>query len=424
MLIRANLQQPVHWLKVLFCKAILVSAALSFVFNSSYAQSYFRFSGNQKKVTIPYKFYRNLIIIPVMLNGKGPFNFVLDTGVGVFTITDPAIKDLLKLKLGKEIIIKGLGELDGVKAAMVGGISVSMHGIESLPMTAVIFHEDPFLLSTYLGIKVTGIVGYEFFSSFVVKINYIEKVLSIYDVAHFSPGKKYQALPIEIRSNKPFIKGSCLLESMEEIPLDLLIDTGAGFPLSLQRFSDSRLVVPEKRLETTLGLGLNGIVHGNLARTNSLTIGNYTFNQVVTSFPDFDNWGSKSESSKRNGSIGNFLLKRFNIIFDYNGSKMYIKPNSRINDSFDYDRVGIEVVGGGANYNRFIIFQVKPNSPAAEADIKPDDELVEINFQPVKNMELGNIDKILSDPKTKNIMLKVISGEEFRYIFLRMKDLI
>lgn len=63
---------------------------------------------------------------------------------------------------------------------------------------------------------------------------------------------------------------------------------------------------------------------------------------------------------------------------------MYIKPNSRINDSFDYDRVGIEVVGGGANYNRFIIFQVKPNSPAAEADIKPDDELVEINFQPVK----------------------------------------
>jgi hypothetical protein len=36
-----------------------------------------------------------------MLNGKGPFNFVLDTGVGVSTITDPSLKELLSLQEGK-----------------------------------------------------------------------------------------------------------------------------------------------------------------------------------------------------------------------------------------------------------------------------------------------------------------------------------
>lgn len=402
----------------------LISLLVTLFANSIHAQPYFSFSRNQKKVSISCKIYRNLIVIPVMLNGKGPFNFVLDTGVGVFTITDPSIKDLLHLQLGKKIVISGLGELEGVGASMVSGISVSMHGIESLPMTAVIFDDDPFLLSTYLGIKVTGIVGYEFFSSFVVKINFGERMISVYDHTTFKPGKKFESLPIEIRSNKPFVRGSCLLEANEEIPLDLLLDTGAGFPLSLQRFSDSRLIVPQKNLETTLGLGLNGIIHGSLARTQKLKVGSFTFQQVVTSFPDFDNWGSKSESSKRNGSIGNFLLKRFTVVLDYNSLQLYLKPNARLNDPFEYDRVGIELVGGGEQYNRFIVFQVKPNSPAAEAGIKPDDELVEINFQPVKNMELGHIDKILSDSNTKNIMLKIISGNEFRYIFLRMKDLI
>ncbi|MBK9732967.1 MAG: aspartyl protease family protein [Chitinophagaceae bacterium] len=387
------------------------------------AQPYLHFSRNQKHISIAYKFYRNLIVIPVKLNGKGPYNFVLDTGVGVLTITDPAIKDALRLQTGKKLLISGLGEKEGVNAFTVSGVSVSMPGLESLPMTGVVFEEDPFFLSTYLGVKITGIIGYEFFSSFVVKINYGERILTLYDYNHFKPSEKYESLPIEIRSNKPFIKASCSLNN-EDIPLDLLLDTGAGFPLSLQSNSDKRIKIPERHLETQLGLGLNGIINGSLARTNEVRIGTFNFFQVITSFPDYNNWESKAESGKRNGSIGNFILKRFSVILDYNNRKLYLKPNSKFKEPFEYDRVGIEVVGGGEAYNRFIIFQVKPNSPAAEAGIQPDDELVEVNFVPVKNMELGNIDHLFSDPGAKSIMLKIIRGEEFRYILLRMHDLI
>ena len=44
----------------------------------------------------------------------------------------------------------------------------------------------------------------------------------------------------------------------------------------------------------------------------------------------------------------------------------YLKPNPRIKETFDYDRVGLELVGGGDDYDRFVVYQVKPNSPAAE----------------------------------------------------------
>ena len=404
-----------------FCLCLVTMAMLA---SNAMAQPYFHFTRNQHRAAIAYKFYRNLIVVPVKLNGKGPYNFVLDTGVGVLTITDPAIKDVLRLKTGKEIIISGLGEKDGVKAFTVSDVNVTMPGLESLPLTGVVFEDDPFFLSTYLGVKITGIIGYEFFASFTVKINYGEKILTVFESSQFKPGRKYQTLPIELRSNKPFIKATCNLSDTADIPLDLLIDTGAGFPLSLQSNSDSRLAVPKRHLYTQLGLGLNGIIHGSLARTNQLTMGNFSFSGVVTSFPDFDNWGSKAESGKRNGSIGNFILKRFSVVFDYEGRKIYLKSNSKFKEPFEYDRVGMEVVGGGDNYNRFIVFQVKPNSPADEAGIQPDDELVEINFLPVKNMELGNVDHLFSDPNAKSIMLKIIRGEEFRYILLRMHDLI
>ena len=37
----------------------------------------------QRRATIPYQAQRNLIIVSARLNGQGPYNFVLDTGVSV-----------------------------------------------------------------------------------------------------------------------------------------------------------------------------------------------------------------------------------------------------------------------------------------------------------------------------------------------------
>jgi hypothetical protein len=403
-------------------KIILAIGILASSFNVS-GQAYFHFSGNQKRQAISFKFYRNLIVIPVMINGKGPFNFVLDSGVGVSTITDPSLQELLKLQIGKKVVIKGLGDREAADAFLTSGILMNIRGIESLPLTLVAFKEDPFFLSTYLGVKVHGILGYEFFSSFIVKINYVEKIMTVFSPGTFHPGKKYESLHIELISNKPFVKATCIIND-SPIDVNLLLDTGAGFPLSLESYTDHRLQVPDPHLQTQLGLGLNGIIHGSLARINELQLGSFKFSRIVTAFPDYADWETKTELAKRNGSIGNFLLKRFSVVFDYNNERLFLKPNPKFRTPFEYDRVGIELVGGGDDYNHFVVFQVKPNSPAAHAGIIPDDELIEINFQTVKKLDLGNIDNILSDPTAKSVMLKIRRGEDFLYMFLKMRDLI
>ena len=56
------------------------------------AQS-FEIDKGKNHVTIPFRMVRNMIVIKLTINGKGPFNFILDTGVGLMIITDPSIVD-------------------------------------------------------------------------------------------------------------------------------------------------------------------------------------------------------------------------------------------------------------------------------------------------------------------------------------------
>jgi hypothetical protein len=128
---------------------------------SAQSKPYFHFSEQRNRKSFSFKFHRNLIVLDVKINGRGPFNFVLDTGVGVSTITDPSLKYLLDLQSERSVVIRGLGGEEGSPAFITSGVTISFNGIESVPLTIVVFEKDPFLLSTYLGIKVDGILGYK-----------------------------------------------------------------------------------------------------------------------------------------------------------------------------------------------------------------------------------------------------------------------
>ncbi|MFN4149805.1 MAG: peptide-binding protein, partial [Candidatus Sericytochromatia bacterium] len=93
-------------------KKILLGVILCFCASFSYvfAQDGFQFKGKRQKELLPFKKARGLIVVTTYLNDKGPYNFILDTGVGLTIITDPKLKDSLALKYQRKIQVKGLGE--------------------------------------------------------------------------------------------------------------------------------------------------------------------------------------------------------------------------------------------------------------------------------------------------------------------------
>jgi C-terminal processing protease CtpA/Prc len=85
------------------------------------------------------------------------------------------------------------------------------------------------------------------------------------------------------------------------------------------------------------------------------------------------------------GLIGNDLLRRFNVILNYDKRDVYIIPNSHYRDQFDYSYTGLNfyIVD-----NSIVITEVMRHSPAEEAGFKPDDVIMAVNGNFSRNIQV------------------------------------
>lgn len=401
-------------------KALVLFLGLLCTMQCLPAQSFFQITSGKPSLKVPFELYRNIIIVPVFLNGSGPYNFILDTGAGHCIITDPQLVDSLGLSRGKSIAIKGPGSMPAVEAYLVHSVVVNMDGLTSLPLTFSAFNEDPFLISEYLGVRVHGILGYEFFSSFAVEIHFDGSYLKVYDPDRIKINRKWQPVPLIIEKNKPFIRARTISDADTNNIL-MLLDTGAGFPISVELHPDSTDQVPAKHIATELGVGLSGPVDGYLARISEFQIADFAFKNIVTGFqlmhPEFIN-------EIQQGSIGNFILNRFTIILDYSSSIIYFKPGPDMNNKFPYNRSGVELIAAGKDLQLISVYWVRPGSWAEKMDIQQGDIILEINNKPAAHYSFEAIDQLLSNPKSESVFFKILRGESIFYTIVILEDII
>lgn len=375
-------------------------------------EAQFALERSRKSESLSFTMIKNLVIIPLTINGRGPFNFVLDTGVGIFLVTDPSLADTLRLTNLKNITITGFGEGQQLNAYVCPSLEVRIGNHISSRMAAAILQEDAFDLSAYTGIPVHGLLGYEFFSSFVVKLSYSAKTLKVYSPEVLYIPRKGSKVPITVEEGKPYLNARIQLEGNSWIKAKLIMDTGAGHPLSLETFEGRPFKVPEKNIRANLGVGLMGAISGYLGRVPKLEIGKYAMQDVLAAFPDYETVGARVSSITRNGNIGNGILKRFDIVFDYNHSHIYLKPNYYYRQAFEHDMSGLELLAGGEGLKRIFIARVEPGSPGAEAGLVPGDEIVSVNLRPVKEMDMEEIYSLFRSGKERGILLNVLRAEE------------
>ncbi len=384
---------------------MLIGFALSV--NDTSAQK-FEFPGKRKKEIVPFKMVKNLMIIKLMVNGKGPFNFVLDTGVGIFLISDPKLIDSVAIKNLRSINITGFGDGEPLSAFVTPSIDVGFGSTSAKGLSAAILKKDVFELSNYVGMPVHGLIGYEFFSSFIVKINFTLNTLTIYrPETNYIPRKGYR-VPLMIEDRKPYLISSIQLDSGEKIAAKLILDTGAGHPLSLETNRGIPFEVPKLNIAGNLGIGLTGPISGYISRVASITLGKYTMRNVITAFPNYEDVGSKVYSVSRNGNMGITILKRFNVVFDYNESALYIRPSIVLNEPFEHDMSGLELTSAGEKFERVFVSRVEPGSSADEAGLRKDDEILAINFKPVAQMTPSEIDNLFRSKPDRSFILDVL----------------
>jgi len=367
----------------------------------------FRFEDPRRRhIRLPFEFQRNLIIVRVSLNGLGPYNFLLDTGVGTSLITDPSLVAPLQLRRGEVFRVSGVGEESPLEAYLSDSVRVTLPGIVAPSLSFLVLSSDVLNLSGYVGMPVHGILGYDVFRSFVVEVEPSTAELVLHSPARYRPprGRRWAQIPLVLQRRKAYLTVPVNVTDSLALPLKLVLDTGAGHALSIETNSDPRLRVPPERLRTQLGRGLSGIINGYLGRVSSMQLGQYHLNTLLTSFPDSTN-GALRADVPRNGNIGFELLKRFNLVIDYPHHALWLKPNRLFRDPFEHDMCGIDLLATGPNYRRYIILKIHPGSPAAAAGIRPDDELLAINLLPTSNISLTEISRILHSTNGRMLFL-------------------
>lgn len=373
-----------------------------------------------ERITIDFKSASNLIIIPVTINESDTLNFILDTGVRFPIITELPFVNKLNLNYMMPVQVKGLGEGQELTAYRSGNNLMRIEGLTARNQEVQMIIDENFQISHMLGIPVHGLIGFNLFKDYIVKIDYPNEKITLYKPEYYKyrDRRKDIILPLHLEGNKPFVRTSIVTDDMEEVPVKLLVDTGASDAIWLSEKSDERIDLPENNIETFLGKGLSGDVFGRKGRLDGVWVGPLILSQPIVSFPNSHLIDQLISSNNRNGTLGAEILRRFIVTIDYRNKRLTMRPTHRVKDDFNYNMSGMEVINPIPGMPVFTITNIRENSPAYFAGLKENDQILSLNFSNHRSLELNDINLLLQSRENRKIRVKVLrDGEEIKTSF-------
>ena len=257
-----------------------------------------------------------------------PLNFILDSGSGAISLDSATTAEfgIPHVPSGKTINgIAGSTEVDYTKNNKLI--------LPGLIVDSLDFYINNYeILSSVYGEKIDGVMGYSFLSRYIVKINYDSLSIEVYSPGSIGYPKNgfllhplFTALPIQ----------PLTIKDARTVNANFYLDTGAGlcFLMSKQFENDSQVLKKNRKPVSIQVQGLGGKKQMSLTIIREVQIGPYKFRKVPTNILD-DEFNATSYPFL-GGVIGNDILRRFNVIFNYEKREIHLLPNSHYNYDFD-----------------------------------------------------------------------------------------
>ena len=364
-------------------------------------------------VVIPFELVNNHVIIPISVKGT-KFDVILDTGMpmsGLMLFGTEAVEKL-DLEYGPmKVQIGGAGgEAARLEARLALGVTVDIEDVRMKNTTVIVAPPIPHFTSYH-----AGVVGAALFNNFVVHIDHDEQRIHLYDPEAYSPPDGAVALPLTFSHNIPYTEVAATTADGRRIPLTLVVDIGASHAVSLNLDSTDAIAVPDRAIRTVLGRGVSGEVRGQVGRIRGLDLGGIALTDVVATFPVSDHQHPGGMDS-RNGNLGDGVLKRFNVTFDYSRKKMLLIPNRQFGAPFEWDMSGMRLEPGEDNALR--IQSLVADSPAEKAGLAVDDVVTHVNGRAVSDKDMVRLRKLM---KRDGSVLKVTVTREGKPIKVKLK---
>ena len=302
-------------------------------------------------------------------NVPDTFNFILDTGSGGISLDSTTAETYQIPHIPSGRYIYGIAGVRKVDYAKNQTLSFPGLTIDSLDF----YINNYEVLTSVYGTKIDGIIGFSFFSRYIVKVNFDSLKVSI-----FEPG--FIRYPNKGTLLRPNFKGLPVIPLMvrdsKKINSHFYFDTGAGlcFLISKQLKDDSSVLLKKRKPMPIEVQGLGGKKRMQLTIMKEVNIGSYKFRQVPTYILD-DEFNILAYP-RLGGLIGNDILRRFNLIINYPQKEIHLCPNSHFRDPFDYSYTGMTMydVNGAV-----VVDDIIEGSPADKSGLQNGDVIMAIN---------------------------------------------
>ena len=276
---------------------------------------------------IPFLVDGDLMLIPVSIDGKAGFNFVLDTGATPTSLFNSAPINALNLAAGGSFQVSGGGDEAAPEAEIALPIDVTIGSITFEGLTPLIIPGEPLFGGDDAIIGYDGIIGFDLFSRFTVEVDWDARTFRLHKSGAFNPPAHAARLSIEekgrdiyttIDVRQGFGGPAGLVEDF-----DVHVDTGFGGAvwLPVGENSDFELSEDAVVLET------RG-VQGRKSDENALRVGYAELVRVAGKelevVPTFFQPGEGDSVLRGGGRIGNSLLSQFNHAIDYADGAIHI----------------------------------------------------------------------------------------------------
>jgi hypothetical protein len=326
----------------------------------------FIFIDGESAENAPVRFIESHIYLPVNILGKEQL-WILDCGASVNVIDSSFAAEL---GLAFEGPIKGQGASGVVNfyfvtlpAYTVGGIQFQEQNVLALSFRQM-FHKA-------LGLNVTGILGYDFLSRFVTKIDYAKQTISFYHPDRFEYTGSGTVFDSPLEGNMLILPLTVDGKHSGKWTLDIgAPDLDFHYP-----YAKEQGLLNREGVDVMMG-DAAGLTTTRISQYREVEVGGFVLKNPLIGTPHEEGTGAFSQEAVI-GNIGNSFFRNFVLFLDYSNQRVILERGDDFGRSFPRPKSGLQFY-----YNTDddveVVF-VSPNTPAYEAGFERSDIIKAIN---------------------------------------------
>ena len=327
--------------------------------------------------TMPARDVERELLVPVLIQSRGPFWFALDTGIAHSAIDRNVIGEtdlkvvsgegkhgstaLIRLDVGGENFETALDVLDI-------GVSEYQRGYDQ---------------------SLAGVLGMDFFSKFIVVLDYDAQLVTLEDPLADDSLERGKSIPLKLKNSLPYLDATIKLPDHGAVQRSFMLDTSTGDAINDDAFAHLG--------QTKIG--------PDLGRADYFLIGPYRFAGI----------NGTSGPSK----LGGELLHRFRVTVDVPHSRLFLEPSRHFSDAFLFDTSGLDLE---RSKDGLKILRVFSGTPGEEARLASGDVIISIDGEPTSAFSVPQVRLMFHEVGIHTLLVE--SKGENKTVELKLRTLL